>query len=257
MDIIDYISAERLQTYADLTDRPERAIALHNQTLQLGSSLLSMIALFELALRNATNLRIAETFGDRNWLVSENVSVPLLPAEQNAVQKAKSQAQKAIYAKLTYRQKMHMDAFAFPTGVPANITHHRQSRTRQQQFVVSHGQVISQTTLYFWKRLFGSEYDATLWKPCIKRVFPNKDLKRSDISRSLEKVYAIRNRVAHHEPVYGQRLHDVIEALDFLRNSLGARRGETNTKFQDFSRLHHLRLRVDYEHFLDAWKTLT
>ena len=59
MDIVDFISEERLKTYEDQTDRRERAIALHNQTLQLGSSLMSMIALFELALRNSTNMRIA------------------------------------------------------------------------------------------------------------------------------------------------------------------------------------------------------
>jgi len=56
MDVVDYISAERLETYEKHTDRREKAIALHNHTLQLGSSLMSMIALLELSLRNSTIL---------------------------------------------------------------------------------------------------------------------------------------------------------------------------------------------------------
>ena len=36
MEIIDFISEERLETYEAQTDRRERAIVLHNQTLQLG-----------------------------------------------------------------------------------------------------------------------------------------------------------------------------------------------------------------------------
>lgn len=257
MDIVDYISEERLKTYDNLTDRRARAIALHNQTLQLGSSLMSMIALFELALRNSTNMRISETFGDQNWLVSPSAAVPLLPTEKHAVKKAIQHAQKSAYAKLSYKEKGYLDAFAFPGGVPAKIAHETRTNKRQKLFVVSHGQVVSQTTFHFWKRLFSSEYTDSIWKPCIKKVFPNKSLGRSDVSRALEKVYAIRNRVAHHEPVYGDRLHDVIEALDFLRDNLGAKAGETNTKFQAFSRIQHLRLHMDYENFMEAWKTLT
>lgn len=257
MDIADYISEERLKTYEDLTDRRERAIALHNQTLQLGSSLMSMIALFELALRNSTNMRISEAFEDHNWLVSDVASVPLLKNEKISVKKATKQAKKAAYAKLNYKEKGYLDAFAFPNGVPAGTSHEAKTNKRQALFVVSHGQVVSQTTFHFWKRLFSSEYENSIWKPCAKKVFPNKNLKRSHISAALEKVYAIRNRVAHHEPVYGDRLHEVIKALDFLRDNLGATAGETNTKFQEFSRLQHLRLRMDYENFMEAWRTLT
>ena len=85
MEIEDYISRERLRTYTSLTDRRERAIALHNQTLQLGSSLMSMIALFELSFRNSTNQRLIDTFEDQNWLVSGSVSVPIKKFEMGAI----------------------------------------------------------------------------------------------------------------------------------------------------------------------------
>ncbi|MDA8747938.1 hypothetical protein N9M66_06995, partial [Litoreibacter sp.] len=173
------------------------------------------------------------------------------------IKSAISHAQKAAYAKLSHKEKRHLDAFAFPNGVPPNTKHKTAAKRRQNLFVVSHGQIISQTTFSFWKRLYAGEYEGVLWKPSLKRVFPNKRLKRSDISRALEVVYATRNRVVHHEPVYGDRLADTIKALDFLRDSFGARNAGEETSFKTFSRIQHLRLSLDHEAFLEAWRTLT
>lgn len=257
LNIVDFISAERLRTYQQYTDRQERAIALHNHTLQLGASLMSMIALFELSLRNTTNQRLIEEFGDEEWLVSDRNFVPLKSDNLKAIKVARSPARKALYAKLSYKQKIYCDAFAYPSGVPADTKHETKVKKRQAMFVVTHGQVVAQTTFAFWKHLFSQEYEATLWKPCLKKVFPNKKLKRAHVSTALEAVYATRNRVAHHEPVYGNRLSEVIDALEFLRNALGARVEEEDTSFKEFSRIQYLRLRMDHQSFLEAWKTLT
>ena len=224
MDVVDYISAERLETYEKHTDRREKAIALHNHTLQLGSSLMSMIALLELSLRNSTNQQLIDDFRDPNWLLPDSSAVPLKKFEISARAKAINHARQGAYSKLSHREKNYLDAFAFPRGLPANMGHKKVVKKRQELFVVSHGQVISQTTFHFWKRLFSNEYEATLWKPSLKKVFPNKGLKRSDISQKLEIVYVTRNRVAHHEPVYGERLTEIIEALEFLRTHLGAQK---------------------------------
>jgi len=256
MSVVSYISEERLKTYEKFTDRRERAIALHNQTLQLGASLMSTIALFELALRNSANSQIAKDFGSDDWLISGKQIVPLAQKEKDAINTAIRHAQKSAYSKLSHKEKHYLDVFAFPTGAPKGITHEKRTRARQSLFVITQGQVIAQTTLHFWKRLFAPEYEATLWRMSLKRVFPNKKLKRSDISRSLEKIYAARNRVAHHEPVYGDRLEEVIQALDFMRKSLGAKADDPNPQYMAFARLQHLRLHVDYEHFKEAWATL-
>jgi len=257
MSVVDFISAERLRTYENLVDNQKRAIALHNHTLQLGSSLMSMIALLELSLRNSTNQRLIDDFGDDDWLLKGRTTLPLEAFERDAIRKAIGNAQKAAYAKLSYRQKIHLDAFAFPGGRGANWDHKAIVKKRRELFVVSHGQIIAQTTFVFWKRLYSSDYEESLWKPSLKKVFPNKSLRRSDISKSLETIYATRNRVAHHEPVYGQRLVDVMKAIDFIRESLGARKGEEDTAFKSFSRVNYLRLQMDHESFVDAWDTLT
>jgi hypothetical protein len=218
---------------------------------------MSMIALLELALRNATNHQLVIDFGDENWLVSEKSPVPLKAFERKAVAAAIGHAQRAAYAKLNHKEKAWLDAFAFPSGVPSGMKHKTVVSKRQRLFVVSHGQVISQTTFSFWKRLYSNDYESVLWKRSLKRVFPNKVLKRSDISSNLETVYAIRNRVAHHEPVYGARLSEAMSALEFLRESLGASSKHEETSFKKFSRVQNLRLRMDYESYLEAWESLT
>lgn len=257
MDIVSYISPERLKTFEKFTDRQEKAIALHNYTLQLGSSLMSLIALLELSLRNSTNERIIHDFGDPNWLLHGSKVVPLEGYDQKAVSSATSHARRALYSKLTYKEKNWLDAFAFPNGKLASVTHKTTVKKRQALFVVSHGQVISQTTFSFWKRLYSRDYERVLWKTSLKAVFPNKKLRRSDVARSLEVIYATRNRVAHHEPVYGERLEDAMEAIDFIRDKLGATGANEDTTFKKLSRIQYLRLRMDYEAFCEAWRTLT
>lgn len=257
MEVIDFISVERLQTYRGITDSEKKAIALHNHTLQLGSSLMSMIALIELSLRNSTNQRLSLDFGDDECLLPGRTALPLDADLARMISKATSNAQKAAYSKLTYKEKNALDGRAFPAGVPPNLSHAAVVKRRQKLFDVSHGQILAQTTLGFWKRLYSADYEDRLWKPSLKRVFPDKSLKRSQISKNIETIYATRNRVAHHEPVYGERLSDAMAAIHFIRNAIGSRHGEDQSSFRKFSTVHHLRLCMDYESFIEAWHTLT
>lgn len=257
MEVKDFISAERLETYLSHTDSEKKAVALHNHTLQLGTSLMAMIALLELSLRNITNQRLIDDFGDNEWLLPGHTTLPLKPFERSAISKAYSHAQKASYSKLSYQEKNNLDEQAFPDGKPPNITHKTIVKKRQALFTPTHGQIISQTTLVFWKRLYAGEYSSTLWKTSLKKIFPNKSLDRSDISIALETIYAIRNRVAHHEPVYGQRLEDCMKAISFIREAIGAKKGDNDTSFKSFSNVHFLRLQMDYASFIEAWNTLT
>jgi hypothetical protein len=257
MDLVDFISEERLKAYEIHTDSRKKAVALHNHTLQLGSSLMSMIALMELSLRNVTNHQLIIDFEDEGWLLPGHAALPLEPDDIRMISSAQSNARKAGYSKLSYREKSNLDGTAFPNGVPSGMKHKNVVRVRQAQLTVTHGQVISQTTIAFWKRLYSSTYEDRIWKPSLKKVFPNKKIKRSQISRNLESIYATRNRVAHHEPVYGQRLQEVMDAINFVRNTFGARENDEETTFKKFSRVQHLRLRMDFESFEEAWNTLT
>src|SRR5262249_7599460 len=79
------------------------------------------------------------------------------------------------------------------------------------------------------KRLFSTEYETSLWRPVLKRVFPDKTLGRADVAAQLERIYQARNRIAHHEPVYGHRLRDALEAIEFIVTRLGHRESSRAT----------------------------
>lgn len=241
VQVVDLISVERLRTFEQHTDTRERAVALHNQTLQLGTSLMSLIALMELALRNSTNQRLIADFGDANWLLPGSSAIPLKPRERNAISEATDRAVRAAKSKLAQSLRV--------AGEPAP--------KRGPRPAITHGQVLSQTTFSFWRHLFSDEYEATLWKRSLKRVFPNKSLQRTDLSKALATVHEARNRAAHHEPIYGRKLDDAMAALDFIRTHLGARSEGEDTSFKHFTRIQHLRVRMDYESYREAWQTLT
>lgn len=75
--------------------------------------------------------------------------------------------------------------------------------------------------MFFWKRLYSGDYEQALWRTALKRVFPNKSLKRATIATQLERIYQTRNRIAHHEPIYGRRLTDTLTAIDFVVKNFG------------------------------------
>ncbi len=115
---------------------------------------------------------------------------------------------------------------------------------------------MSQTTFAFWKRLYSAKYEDLLWRRSLKRVFPDKSIDRGKIAKSLEIVYMTRNRVAHHEPMYAARLTEAVDALRFLRSTMGATGRGKETPFKTLSKVPHLRLKMDYVAFTEAWDTL-
>lgn len=93
-------------------------------------------------------------------------------------------------------------------------------KARRAQITVTEGKVIADLTLHFWKRLFGPDYEQTLWRTSLKRTFPNKKLKRADIADHLEQIYQSRNRLAHHEPVVHTRFSGTMKAIQFVIENL-------------------------------------
>ena len=71
------------------------------------------------------------------------------------------------------------------------------------------GKVIAELTFGFWLQLTDSKLEHTLWVPCLHRAFaPRKPPKRATFNQQLEKLRQLRNRGAHHEPIFQQDLWD-------------------------------------------------
>ncbi len=215
-EIAALISSERLGKFLAITGTERDALTLHLRAMQTAAALMPVTGLIEIALRNAACERLRVHFNVPDWLSNPPRPFRWKGSEANNIKKGIGQAQKAAYAKKGQADKRALDVIAYPNGIPAGISHERRSKARQKVLQITAGDLISQLTMFFWKRLFSSDYEATLWKPSLKKLFPNKTLDRSEIAGHLEVIYVARNRIAHHEPVMGQRLQDTLGSIDFI-----------------------------------------
>ncbi|NYT86960.1 hypothetical protein [Pollutimonas harenae] len=219
-DLVRFLSLERLATFEAITGSRGDAISLHQQTLRLGSQLMSVTAVIEVALRNVVYERLQSHYGTADWLVTAPPTLVWIPSESTKIKQAIKSARREIYAKMSQAQKRHLDTLAFPAGPPApagRMAYKRQVVERQAKIAVPIGQVMAQLTFFFWKRLYSKDYANILWTP-LKTIFPDKRLTRANIATQLERLYQTRNRVAHHEPIFGRRLQETLEAIKFFLN---------------------------------------
>lgn len=72
--------------------------------------------------------------------------------------------------------------------------------------------VVAELKFAFWIRLFSQRFESRLWGPHIHRLFPGLPSSmsvrqcRETLHRELECVRSIRNRIAHHEPIFARNL---------------------------------------------------
>lgn len=216
------LSPERLSKLTALTGSARIAIDLHQDTLSLNSDLMKIVATIELALRNSICANLTVYFGCPGWIIRPTAPFQWRPQENGKVQSALDSARRAEYSKMTQAQKGALDTLAYPNGRPSGKSHLQRSKDRRRQINVSDGKIVAEITLYFWKRLYGPEYEQTLWRTTLKKTFPNKKLKRASVADKLEVIYQTRNRLAHHEPVLHKRFTETISSIEFIAENLGS-----------------------------------
>jgi predicted RNA methylase len=227
--LVPLLSAERLGGLIALAGSDAIAIELHQENLSVGTQLMKVIATLEIALRNTVACNLAANFDVQNWLQQPPIGFHWKEPERSKISSALDSAKRAEYSKLTQAQKAVLDELAYPQGRPANTPHAKRAKDRRKRIQVTEGKVIAELTLYFWKRLYGPEYEQSLWRTTLKRTFPNKRTKRAEVAANLEVIYQSRNRLAHHEPVLGKRFSDTVDATKFIADALLATDGDQQT----------------------------
>ncbi len=88
----------------------------------------------------------------------------------------------------------------------------------------SPGKIVSDLNFGFWTGLFDSRYEQILWPRLVVRVFPQfqpYSRPRQKISRRLNDIRHLRNRIFHHEPIWSDprlslRYDEILECLYWL-----------------------------------------
>ncbi|HKT65043.1 hypothetical protein [Burkholderia sp. 22313] len=74
------------------------------------------------------------------------------------------------------------------------------------------GKVIPELKFAFWQRMFTKRHDGRLWNRYLRDVLPNLDkempvkVHRDTIFNHLDNIRLLRNRIAHHEPIFNRNL---------------------------------------------------
>lgn len=185
------LSLARIGTYEAVLDAAgnpitsRQAIHLYAWNAQVSAALMAPLHICEVVIRNAVSEALEAVYGPRwPWSVGFEQSLP---------------ARRVGYS----QGKDLQDA--------------RRSKATT-------GKVIPELKFVFWQKMFTSRYDARLWVPHIATIFQNLpqgpnspqaiEQYRQAIYNELEHIRTLRNRIAHHEPIFSRNLAD-----DFRRIS--------------------------------------
>lgn len=186
--VVRLLTPERLARYVRVGGSERAGWELYVWNSQMCSAYLEALSWVEVGLRNATAdqmdqlRRTTDSIGD--WLDPEEEWFQpwFQPGSVQNLRQARSQ---------------------IPRGSGAPVA----------------GRVIAELMFGFWVRLYSRYYTDSLWTPALHRAFP-VGMARSAVHERLLLLNRLRNRVAHHEPVFEQD-HErnrelIVEALSWL-----------------------------------------
>ena len=99
----------------------------------------------------------------------------------------------------------------------------RASRRRRHSSSPTHGGVIAELGFGFWRYLCVPAYLTALWVPALASAFPRHSAQgdprriRADVEQRMERLHVLRNRIAHHEPIFRRDLaRDHAQLLELI-----------------------------------------
>jgi len=155
-----------------------------------------------------------------NAQVSAALLAPLHLCEV-VVRNAVSDALEAVYGAAWPRSSVFEVSLPDP-GIGYSPRKDLQNVRRYQ---TSTGKIIPELKFVFWQKMFTSRHDMRVWNTHLMRVLPNLDHSkhvsqlRHEIYDSLEEIRKLRNRIAHHEPIFKRNLtgdlQGIVDLIEF------------------------------------------
>jgi hypothetical protein len=178
------LSAARMATYeaaASVTeDDDPAALALYAWNAQVSAALLAPLHICEVVVRNAVSDALETVYGPR-WPWSSG-----------------------------FEQSLTAPNIGYSPRKDLQNVRRRQAST---------GKVIPELKFVFWQKMFTSRHDRRVWNTHLMRVLPKLDHAtpvdqlRQDIYNNLEEIRKLRNRIAHHEPIFRRSLPDDLQKI--------------------------------------------
>lgn len=195
------VSEERLSVYRKYADK--KYAQLYEWNIEASASLFADVARFEVIVRNAFSRQLAIGFLSSNteWFLQTGL---------------------------------------FSHNHQIKLKEAIESRRRRHSQNLTEGEVISELNFGFWRFLCDRRYHTSLWvKASLHKAFPNHPLGsvsavRCDTEQTMLRINALRNRIAHHEPIFNRDLKldfdSLIEMASWIDHSASTWiRGQSHT----------------------------
>lgn len=159
------------------------ALQLYQWNLQISSAFLLPLQMLEVTVRNAVAEVIEAAYGP-NWTHSCAFMFSLPSSGK------------------TFNSKQHLRNTSEKHTIPSKV--------------------IADLKFIFWQKMFVRNFDSVLWNTHLRTAFPyvashrTVQQLRAEFHDSLETLRILRNRVAHHEPIFERNLRDDLNLIDTL-----------------------------------------
>jgi hypothetical protein len=163
-EIMRAIGPERFATYIKAASTDTRALQLYELNSRLSGPLHEVIGGFEVALRNRVSQSIAEHFHREDWYRCRAFTMRLSPERRDNIREVRR-------------------------------------RIRSDGLDERPGRIIAGLTFHFWVALHENKYRDTIWTPYLHRIWP-KGTNIKNVHKDILKIRDLRNRIAHHEPIF-------------------------------------------------------
>lgn len=176
------ISTPRLAPYVRATTTQGEALRLYTWNIEAAAAMWGPIQVLEISLRNIIHAQLVLKFDIPDWWNHPMVS--LTKFGRDRIAKADKDAQST-----------------------ANL--HRRS--------VVPDDIVAALPFVFWESLLTKggkqQYETKFWQPFLHNAFPHFTGQRKDVQQRVETLRHLRNRIAHHEPIFHRHLQADHETL--------------------------------------------
>lgn len=176
------LSAPRFATYLRATGNDRtRALTLYHWNLQVSAAFMVPLHVFEVTLRNAIVEAIEEVHGG-TW-----------PWTQGFIRSLPNPKSPGY----SPRRDLSICVDRQPTA----------------------GKVVAELKFAFWESMLTKRHQHRLWDKYFFHVFPDaprgvsSDQRRDGLRADVEKIRKLRNRIAHHEPIFPRALQDDLDRI--------------------------------------------
>lgn len=195
-----WLSAERLTTYLAATASRCDALALYEWNTELSAALFRDLCAVEIALRNAYDHAIdAAWAGPGHWTDHAETLFP---------------------PTIRTRNGSHVDI----NRKSRNLL--EEARSKAGAGSAPAGKTIAELSFGFWRYLSTRGQEKNLWLPYLHRAFPQGTDRSKHVDARVRSLHHLRNRVAHHEPLFRLNVHGshrhLTELASLLDPALGS-----------------------------------